>query len=148
MRFLLRAAFWLAIVSLLLPGVGSKSDSDGRQTPTVGAADAAAAASATLGDMRQFCTRQPGACAIGAQVAVTAGQKAQAGAKMLYEFLSETLAANESETRAPGAATERRDAASIAKGSKDTLTPRDLAPDWRGGARVKDAAPRRAPGDA
>jgi hypothetical protein len=146
MRFLLRAAFWLGVVMLLLPSVGSRSDSDGRQAPTVGAADAAAAASATLGDMRQFCTRQPDACAIGAQVAVAAGQKAQAGAKLLYEFLSETLAASESETPARGAATERRDAAA-AKGSKDTLTQRDLAPDWRGASRIKDA-PRRAPGDA
>ena len=36
------------------------------------------------------------ACVVGSRTAVTLGQRAQAGAKMLYEFLSERLGSNES----------------------------------------------------
>jgi hypothetical protein len=147
MRFLLRAAFWLGVVSLLLPMLGSMSGSDRRQAPALGAADAASAASATLSDMRQFCSRQPDACAIGAQVAIAAGHTAQAGAKMLYEFLSETLASADPETPASGAALERRDP-TLSGGvrSQHTLTPGDLAPDWRGPVKSKEPARRRTQG--
>ena len=41
--------------------------------------------------MSQFCERQPDACEVGSQAAVAIGQRAQAGAKMLYEFLNEQL---------------------------------------------------------
>ena len=88
MFFLLRMAFWLSIVLILLPTGTSQ------QVPanSVGATDAISAASATVGDLRQFCTRQPDACTVGSHVATELGYKAQAGAKMLYEFLSDSMA--------------------------------------------------------
>ena len=52
----------------------------------------------TVGDMRQFCERQPDVCVVGSQAAVTIGQRAQAGAKMLYEFLNEQLGPAETGT--------------------------------------------------
>ena len=132
MRFLLRCAFWFGLVLLLLP-TGRSSDSTGEQAKAVNPLEAASAATATFSDMRQFCTRQPDACAVGAQVAATAGQRAQVGAKMLYEFLSEKLAPAESDS-----------AAAPAKGSRDTLTHSDLVPNWRGPGKGKDTPHKRA----
>jgi hypothetical protein len=89
MFFLLRMAFWLGVVLVLLPtGAAPRSPSAGE----VNTSEAISAASATVGDMRGFCTRQPDACTVGSQVATTIGYKAQAGAKMLYDVLTEALA--------------------------------------------------------
>ena len=92
MFFLLRMAFWLGLVLVLLPS-GSVQPNASRTE--VGASEALSAASATVGDLRGFCTRQPDACTVGSQVATAIGYKAQAGAKMLYDFLSEALAPRE-----------------------------------------------------
>src|SRR5262245_11523982 len=82
MFFLIRTAFWLSIVIMLLPTPDSmKTESN------VGATQAISAASATMADMKQFCIRQPEACDIGAQALNQFGRKAQASAKWLYEFL-------------------------------------------------------------
>jgi hypothetical protein len=74
--------------------------------------------------MSHFCERQPGACAVGSQAAVTLGQRAQAGAKMLYEFLSEQLGPNETGSLSA--------AKGMQSASQSTLTPADLQPAWRG----------------
>src|SRR6516225_3370520 len=94
MFFLLRMTFWLGLVLILLPS-GSSHEPQGSQ---VAASDAISAASATVGDLRQFCMRQPDACTVGSHVATELGYKAQAGAKMLYEFLTDTLAPKETGT--------------------------------------------------
>jgi Family of unknown function (DUF5330) len=84
MFFLLRLAFWLTIVLALLPTGGTQPTARG---PQVG--EAFSAAGAAVSDVRHFCERQPGACEVGSQVAVMIGQRAQAGAKMLYELFNE-----------------------------------------------------------
>lgn len=128
MMFLLRAAFWLGIVLVLLPSVVSKPEPQTSAGAAVSAAEAASAASATVSDMRQFCLRQPDACAVGAQIAVALGQKAQAGAKMIYDFVTEKLATPES--GANGLA-ERSPASRSVTAPQNTLVPTDVAPDWR-----------------
>jgi Family of unknown function (DUF5330) len=137
MFFLLRMTFWLGLVLVLLPTGSSQ------RVPAsdVGAGDAISAASATVGDLRQFCTRQPDACTVGSQVATTLGYKAQAGAKMLYDFLTETLASKETGSDAGGSHAIRSvmDKSSPDKGSQNTLTPADLALPWHGPAPRKDA---------
>ena len=80
MKFLIKAAFWLTIVLILLPSGEKQSTSP---APEVGAADAVTAAGAAVADIRQFCSRQPEACTIGSQAAVALGQTAQTGAQML-----------------------------------------------------------------
>src|ERR1700751_4628888 len=87
MFFLLRMAFWLGLVLILLPS-GSSRQPQGNQ---VAPSEAISAASATVGDLRQFCARQPDACTVGSHVASQLGSRAQAGARMLYESLTETL---------------------------------------------------------
>ena len=84
MFFLFRAAFWLTIVLALLPTGNSHPTAHG---PQMG--EAFSAAGAAVSDVRHFCTRQPEACEVGSQVAVMIGQRAQAGAKMLYDLFNE-----------------------------------------------------------
>jgi hypothetical protein len=86
MFFLLRMAFWLGLVLVLLPR-DKAPDSD--KGPQVSASEAVLAATAAVSDMSQFCTRQPAACAVGGQAATVVGERAQAGAKKVYEMLTE-----------------------------------------------------------
>jgi hypothetical protein len=132
MFFLIRMAFWLSVVLVLLPSGGSKQTAS---TPgaEIGALGAVSAASATVSDMRQFCTRQPDACAIGSQAAVAFGQRAQAGAKMVYELINEHAAPRETGSIATKGT--KPAVALAAKPSQNTLTPADLAPAWRGPQR-------------
>jgi Family of unknown function (DUF5330) len=124
MMFLLRTAFWIGVVLALLPNFAPKQSAP--PAVGVGAADAVTAASATFADMIQFCNRQPDACAAGAQFASAFGQRAQAGAKMLYEIVGEKLAKADNGADAAAAPT------GTVKLSQNTLTPSDLAPAWRG----------------
>jgi hypothetical protein len=130
MFFLLRMAFWLGVVLILLPS------GTAQQTPAsnVNTSEAISAASATVADLRGFCSRQPEACSVGSQVAVAIGYKAQAGAKVLYDFLTEALAPKDTGALAHGTA-PRGGAAKVEQvksNSQNTLTPADLAPAWRG----------------
>ena len=125
MFFLLRTAFWLSIVIVLLPAPESMKPESG-----VGAAQAVSAASATFSDMTQFCTRQPDACQIGSQALVHFGHKAQASAKWLYEFLSDKLGTQHA---APSRVEPKLPADHDL--SQNTLTPSDAAPSWRGPQR-------------
>jgi len=140
MFFLLRMVFWLGLVLILLPtGATTRGPSGGE----INASEAVSAASATVGDMRGFCARQPDACVVGSQMATAIGYRAQAGAKMLYDFLGEALASRE--TGAPhrtGSATAiakpAADKSSVERTSQSTLTSADLAPSWRGPVARKD----------
>lgn len=137
MFFLLRMAFWVSVVLVLLPSGGSQQRTAKAPSSDLGAVEAVSAASATMSDMRQFCTRQPEACAIGSQAAVAIGQRAQAGAKMVYDFISERGAPRET-----GSVSNKptRQAAAAAK-SQDTLTAADLVPAWRGPRRESHNKP-------
>lgn len=86
MFFLLRMAFWLGIVLVLLP---TDKTPESEKLPQVAATDAVSAATAAMFDMAQFCTRQPAACDIGGQAATVVTHRAQAGAKKVYEFMTE-----------------------------------------------------------
>jgi hypothetical protein len=134
MFFLIRAAFWLSIVIILLP-TGSQQP---KSAPTIETAEAMSAASAAVSDMRKFCARQPDACTVGSQAAVAFGYKAQAGAKMLYEFLSDALAPAETGSVVQAGA-QKRD---VTAKSQDTLVLPDLAPAWRNPTPLPRSAPR------
>jgi len=146
MFFLLRMAFWLSVVVILLP-TGQSSTPGTR----ISAAEAVSAAGAAVSDLRQFCGRQPDACAVGSHAAVAFGHKAQASAKMLYQFLSDKLVAEDG--AATGSIATRNAAGTVPlpiaapnrspdQRSQNTLTPADLAPDWRGPMLRKEAQNR------
>ena len=111
MFFLLRMAFWLCVVCMLLPS-GSKTTTPESQ---IGASEAVTLAGAAVSDVRGFCERQPDACVTGGKVAVAIGHKAEAGARTLYDFVSK-LREKSAEKAKPG--------------SQGTLTPADMTPSW------------------
>ena len=134
MRFLLRMAFWLTIILALLPSGGSQP------TPNVNvsALEAMSAAKATVTDMGSFCGRQPDACSVGSQAAVAIGHRAQAGAKMVYDYLNGHFGSQDAGT-ATNAGTSNVPPIPTPRPSQHTLSPADLAPGWRGPQIRKEA---------
>ena len=121
MFFLMRVAFWLTVVLVLLPSGGTQPNAKSN----LGASDALVAASAAVSDMSNFCERQPTACVVGSQAATVLGQRAQAGARMVYDFLSEHSVRGDPTGTTNG--TGRNWPV-----SQDTLAASDLEPAWQG----------------
>lgn len=119
MFFLLRMAFWLGVVCVLLPS-GAKSTSPDAK---IDATEAMSLASAAVSDARGFCARQPDACVVGGKVAVAIGHKAEAGARTIYEFITSKM--NE-----PPALDEKTAAKETPAAGQGTLTSSDVAPAW------------------
>jgi hypothetical protein len=120
MFFLLRMAFWLSVVCVLLPS-GTKSTSP---EANIDATQAVTLASAAVSDARGFCDRQPDACVVGGKVAVAIGHKAEAGARTIYEFITTKLA----EKAAPEKTAAKID--SVTAPGQGTLTGADMQPAW------------------
>ena len=121
MFFLLRMAFWLAVVCVLLPS-GNKSTAPEAH---IDATQAMTLAGAAVSDMRGFCDRQPDACKAGGKVAVALGHKAEAGARTIYQFITAKLA----EKSAPAEKTSAK-VVSVSVPGQGTLTQADMAPAW------------------
>ena len=122
MFFLLRMAFWLGLVLVLLP---REKTPESDKLPQLGASEAVTAASAAVSDMSQFCKRQPAACDVGGQAATLIGQRAQDGARKLYKIITDKRAPDHT-----GSLGEL-DASPSERAPRDTLTPADLAAEWR-----------------
>jgi len=124
MFFLLRMAFWLGLVLVLLPR--DKTPESGK--PQIGASEAVSAATAAVSDMSQFCKRQPAACEVGGQAATAIGQRAQDGARKLYQIITDKKAPDHTGSIAGG---ENVDASPAVAAPRETLTQDDLAVEWR-----------------
>jgi len=123
MFFLLRMAFWLGLVLVLLP---RDKTPESEKLPQVGASDAVQAATAAVSDMSQFCKRQPAACEVGGQAATVIGQRAQQGARKLYQIITDKKPPDH--TSSIGG---NEDVASLAAmAPRDTLTVDDLNAEW------------------
>jgi hypothetical protein len=124
MRFLLRMTFWLGVVLILLPYVGSQTVPKSQ----VSMSDVLVAASDIVADIQHFCERQPQACVVGSQTTVTLRERAQTGAKILYDFLRDQFGSSDS--------TSVRTTGGIsippAGPSQHTLRPTDLTRPWHG----------------
>jgi Family of unknown function (DUF5330) len=130
MFFLLRMAFWLGLVLVLLP---REKTPESDKVPQIGASEAVSAATAAVSDMGQFCKRQPAACEVGGQAATAIGQRAQDGARQLYKIITKP--------DQPGAPDKKSDHTSSIGGDADAvvvnaspaeaLTEDDLAIEWR-----------------
>ncbi|SRR5581483_11049108 len=116
--FLIRVAFWLGLVVLLLP-------TDERQQARL-----YGTAVATVERVSTFCDRNPQACALGAEVWATFLRKAEFGARMAMDLVTASARRDE-ERQSPDLqpSSARRGVEPEARG---TLTPADLAPAWRG----------------
>jgi hypothetical protein len=121
MFFLLRMAFWLGLVLVLLP---RDKTPESEKLPQIGASEAVSAA-----------------CEVGGQAAVVIGQRAQAGAQKLYHIITDKPATTDkrapetSDKRAPDhtgsiSGGENIDAP-VETAPRDTLTPDDLVAEWQ-----------------
>ena len=146
MMFLLRTAFWMSVALALLPSFVAKPAAT---VPVeVGATDAMTAASATVADLSGFCQRRPDACAAGAQLATAFGQRAQAGAKIVYDFVGDKVARAEHPGATAATVAAEAPGSEAAKASQNTsqntLTAADMAPAWRGLQQRRDGAGKRS----
>src|ERR1700754_2169276 len=133
MFFLLRMAFWLGLVLVLLP---REKTPESEKLPQVGASEAVSAATAAVSDMSQFCKRQPAACEVGGQAATVIGQRAQEGARKLYRIITDKKPPDATDKKAPDhtgsiGGVEDANAAAADAAPRDTLTPDDLVAEWR-----------------
>jgi hypothetical protein len=145
MWFLLRMAFWLGLVLVLLP---RDKTTESQKLPQISAQEAVQAATAAVSDMSQFCKRQPSACEVGGQAATVIGARAQEGARKLYQMMTDKKPAeadrkssdsekkpSEPDKKAPdhtgSIGGDDADPAPVDVASQDTLTPNDLLADWR-----------------
>ena len=126
MFFLLRMAFWLGLVLVLLP---REKTPESDKLPQLGASEAVSAAHAAVSDMSQFCKRQPAACEVGGQAATVIGQRAQEGARKLYHIITDKKASDHTGS-IDGA--DDTDASLPEAAQRDTLTPDDMVAEWRG----------------
>jgi hypothetical protein len=145
MFFLLRMAFWLAVVFMLLPGLSGTSLTSSKGTgqqqeagARVDPMEALGAASSAMADAGGFCARQPQACEVGGGIIQMLGERAEAGARIALGYITEQIL------------DQKRRAAERANGnsSGDTLTTHDLSPEWQGTgpAPAGNAAPVQATG--
>jgi hypothetical protein len=77
--------------------------------------------------MSQFCKRQPAACEVGGQAATVIGQRAQAGARKLYQIITDKRL---SEHTGSIGGVEHADSLLAEAAPRDTLTPDDLVAEW------------------
>jgi Family of unknown function (DUF5330) len=152
MFFLLRLAFWLGLVLVLLP---RNKTPESEKLPQVSVSEAVQAATAAVSDMSQFCKRQPAACEVGGQAATVIGVRAQEGARKIYQTLTDKKTTegdkkadgdkkSEGDRKPSDAAKKAPDHTGSIDGDEntdrvlaegaphDTLTQDDLALEWRG----------------
>ncbi len=131
MFFLLRLAFWVGLVLVLLPR--DKAPEQDKAAPQINASEAVSAATAAVSDMTQFCKRQPAACEVGSQAATVIGQRAQGGARKLYQIITDKP--DKSDKRAPdhtGSIGGMESGEAAQSEAHDTLTPDDMQIEWQG----------------
>ena len=142
MFFLLRMAFWLGLVLVLLPREKTPAS---EKLPQIITQEAVQAATSAVSDMSQFCKRQPQACEVGGQAATVIGHRAQDGARKIYQIITDKPSAPEKlTTPEKPASTDKRspdhtgsiDAAVVqslppGEAPTDTLSADDLGTEWR-----------------
>lgn len=126
MFFLLRMAFWIGLVLVLLPR-DHTPETDKAAAPQVGASDAISAATAAASDMSQFCKRQPAACEVGGNAAAFIGERAKEGAKKVYQIITEKKPDHTGSIGEDGDPEQ----GSVVMAKPNTLTQDDLAVDWQ-----------------
>lgn len=108
--FLLRSAFWLTIVIMLIP-----ADPQSGEAPRVTLVNALVAAEATVADLSGFCGRNPDVCVTGSAAIDVFAEKAENGVEMIYHYIDGTTPADD-------------------EPAHGTLTDDDLAQPWQGEA--------------
>jgi hypothetical protein len=120
--FLIRAAFWIGLVVLLLPTDASQQ---ARLYDT---------AAATLERITTFCDRNARTCEVGSEVWTAFLKKAEFGARMAFELITSRGASKDEDGARvePASAKGKAEKKSPQQPPRGTLTPTDLNPPWRG----------------
>ena len=142
MFFLIRTAFWVSLLLLVLPiGGGSKGDGPSAgDRASIDAMSAFAAAGATISDVTGFCQRQPDACAVGGQALKLVGERARESASLLSDYFgqdgknADTPAAEIKTGSAHSAAASAAKPAAVPASApgRQTLSASDRKTAWRG----------------
>ena len=119
MGFLIRTAFWLTIIVLLLP------TDETQRNEVYGTAEAA------VKDVASFCDRNPETCARGKNAFAVFVQKAQFGARMLMDLISNGAGGSDSAQQSTEIDPFGPAPLDLG-GSQDTLAPEDLEEAWSG----------------
>jgi hypothetical protein len=114
MMFLIRAAFWLSLVLLILPG----DPASGTDAPRVSLFQALGAAQGIARDVSGFCDRNPEVCATGGSAAAVLGEKARYAYRLVRDYMD----------GGSRPAAEEQPAARL----RGTLTGEDVAVPWHG----------------
>ena len=85
MGFLIKSAFWLSLVLLVIPFGGTGADGE----QSIGATETFLAARAVIDDMSGLCERRPEACEAGRAAMHLIGVRAREGARIAYGVLDE-----------------------------------------------------------
>jgi len=125
MMFLIRMAFWLGLVVLLLP-------TDERQQARL-----YHTALATVERATTFCERNAQACTVAAQLWATFLKKAEFGARMAIDLMSsggrpDVDGPQRSQPSRSPAPTRGKAEPKLPATDRGTLAPTDLTPAWRG----------------
>ncbi|HET7715774.1 MAG TPA: DUF5330 domain-containing protein [Bauldia sp.] len=118
--FLLRSAFWLSVVILLIP-----ADPETGEAPRVSVVNAFMAVRATVADLSGFCDRNPDVCVTGGAAIDIFAEKAGNGVEMIYRYID-------------GDGSEAADPTD-SEGRRGTLTTEDLALPWQGETASDDS---------
>jgi len=154
--FLVRSAFWLSVVILLLPAENQQENTKlGKAPEKVTAGQAFVAAQSTVDDLSGFCLRNQTACDTGKAAMDMFVRKAQYGAGLLNDWVSGISSANAAPVKPDNqlslyATGAKKIAAPAGNGqliqlagkdhaSQQTLTNEDLRPAW-GGPKSKRKA--------
>jgi hypothetical protein len=118
--FLIRAAFWIGLVVLLLP------TDQNQQARLYGAA------AATVERVTTFCDRNTKTCEVGSEVWAAFLKKAEFGARMAFELITSRGGSEEGEVRVEPANAKGKAEKKPQPAPRGTLTPADMNPPWRG----------------
>lgn len=117
--FLIRIAFWGALIVLLLP-----TDKGQQEKLYVTATE-------TVHRISTFCDRNAALCERGSAYWTVFKQKLEFGAKLAIDVASERLM-GQSEAVQPAAAPVSASPPARVERAKGTLSPTDVVPEWRG----------------
>ena len=143
--FLVRSAFWLSVVILLLPAEEKPKNAElSKVQEKITAGQALVAAQSTMDDVSGFCLRNQTACDTGKAAVSIFVRKAQYGAKLLNEWVGGVSTANAAQLAPAQHSSIDTNVkygrlirlAGNNQPSQQTLTKDDLRPAW-GGPAIK-----------
>lgn len=134
--FIIRTAFWLSLVILLLPAEEPPTGVDdvAQRGESLNATTVISAAHTTINDISGICERSPDVCEVGSAALDVFVRKARYGANRVMDMISDDAPAGDVQVPVPPV--ERQATADDAEtapkpASRNTLTPDDMEPAWR-----------------